>query len=365
MKKNKYILPLAVLMVLWLGLTVFCWAKPQDDISLSERRKLSRFPKLTVQSLINGSFSSDFEDAALDQFPMRDSFRSIKAMSAYFIFGQKDNNGIYIHGGYASKLEYPTNYASISKACKKLRDIYDMWLNGRSESIYLTVIPDKNYFLAATGSFPHIDYDSLAETVRSGTSFAEYIDIFPYLELEDYYRTDSHWRQEELKELALALGNSMGAALSGEYSKVETGVEFRGVYYGQSALPLPGESISYLTNSVIDSCKVYDPVSGEYTDVYDHDKLNSRDPYEMYLSGAKSVITIMNPLNTSEKRLIVFRDSYASSLIPLLAEGYSEITLVDTRYIFPSLLGSYVDFDGADVLFMYSASLLNNSEILK
>ena len=77
------------------------------------------------------------------------------------------------------------------------------------------------------------------------------------------------------------------------------------------------------------------------------------------------MICLQNPADTSGRRLIIFRDSFASSLAPLLAEGYSEIVLADTRYISPSLLGDYIDFDGADILFIYSTSLLNSSDILK
>ena len=62
---------------------------------------------------------------------------------------------------------------------------------------------------------------------------------------------------------------------------------------------------------------------------------------------------------------MIFRDSFASSLAPLLAEGYSKITLVDIRYLSPVLLGRFVDFHGQDVLFIYSTLVINNSTIIK
>ena len=46
------------------------------------------------------------------------------------------------------------------------------------------------------------------------------------------------------------------------------------------------------------------------------------DKYDIYLSGASSIIDIVNPTSNSNKELIVFRDSYGSSLIPLLIDGY-------------------------------------------
>ena len=41
------------------------------------------------------------------------------------------------------------------------------------------------------------------------------------------------------------------------------------------------------------------------------------------------------------------------------------MTLVDTRYIAPALLGDYVDFTNCDVLFLYSTLVLNESSVLK
>ena len=56
---------------------------------------------------------------------------------------------------------------------------------------------------------------------------------------------------------------------------------------------------------------------------------------------------------------------FGSSMAPLLAEGYRKITLVDTRYIAPELLRNFVSFENADVLFLYSALILNQSSALR
>ena len=62
---------------------------------------------------------------------------------------------------------------------------------------------------------------------------------------------------------------------------------------------------------------------------------------------------------------MIFRDSFTSSLAPLLLETYSKITLVDTRYVQTAMLGYFLDFTNQDVLFIYSTGLLNNSLALK
>ena len=94
-------------------------------------------------------------------------------------------------------------------------------------------------------------------------------------------------------------------------------------------------------------------------------KAFGNDPYEMFLSGSLSLITIENPNATTDKELIIFRDSFGSSITPYLIEGYEKITLVDIRYLSSKMLHMFIEFDDQDVLFLYSTLVLNNAEIFK
>jgi len=49
----------------------------------------------------------------------------------------------------------------------------------------------------------------------------------------------------------------------------------------------------------------------------------------------------------------------------LLAQSYAKVTAVDIRYMMPAMVGNFVDFTDADVLFLYSSTVLNNSITLK
>ena len=95
------------------------------------------------------------------------------------------------------------------------------------------------------------------------------------------------------------------------------------------------------------------------------DKLTSRDLYEGFLSGSRSLLTIENPNAASDRELIIFRDSFGSSIAPLLVQEYAKVTLVDIRYLQIDLLGRFLEFNGQDVLFLYSTLVLNNSETIK
>ena len=95
------------------------------------------------------------------------------------------------------------------------------------------------------------------------------------------------------------------------------------------------------------------------------DKLSSPDLYDVFLSGAQPILVIDNPAGEPGKELVLFRDSFGSSLAPLLAEGYQRVTLVDIRYMSQEQIGQYVTFENQDVLFLYSTLVLNNGRSLK
>mgnify|MGYP002405134674 FL=1 len=130
-------------------------------------------------------------------------------------------------------------------------------------------------------------------------------------------------------------------------------------------MPLEPDRINYVTSDSIEGAAVYNYENGSTGGVYNFDKLQSKDPYEFFLSGACALMTIDSPSSDNDKNLVIFRDSYASSIIPYFIGAYSKITLVDTRYIEPSLLSEYVDFSNCDVLFLYSTMVLNESSVLR
>ncbi len=308
---------------------------------------------------------SKFEEYTLDQFPLRDDFRSLKAMVSKYVLGQKDNHGIYIVDGYISELDEAVNEKAVAKAIDKFTAIYDTYLKGTNTHVYYSVIPDKNYFLAEKNGYPALDYDVLCDKLHTGLDYMQYIDIFPLLSIGDYYYTDTHWRQDCLADVATHLANAMGAVVDTVYTTQTLDNPFYGVYYGQLGLPVDADSITYLTNETLNDCIVYDHQNGREMSMYDMEKATDRDPYEMFLGGSLAVITIDNPNANTEKELVIFRDSFGSSLAPLLVEGYAKITILDARYLHQSMIGNYVTFDNQDVLFVHSTSVLNNDIAFK
>ena len=357
----------ALLVALWLGLTGFAWFAPAKEMSEAERRPLDQMPEISVETLLSGKFMGDFEGYTLDQFPLRDTFRQLKSLFHYYVMQYKDNNDIYVADGYAAKLEYPLSQSSLEHALMRFSFVYDTYLKDNGSRVFMSVIPDKGYYLAGENGYLAMDYTAMTEAFRQGMPWATYVDIFGTLDKESYYFTDTHWRQETLLSAAETLCAALGTTPFDRDSFTQTALErpFYGVYYGQAALPMEPESLYIMENEILSQCKVFDHETQQYTDVYNMDMLGSKDLYDVFLSGAKSLLTIENPNAATDRELIVFRDSFGSSMVPLLARDYAKVTLVDIRYLSSQLLNRFLEFNGQDVLFLYSTLVLNNSTTIK
>lgn len=361
---------------------------PEETVSRSERRHLAAKPELTFESLLDKSFMDDTEAYLLDHFPFREGLRRTKAYFAYGVLMQKENNGIYVADGYAAKLEYPLNEASVKRLADKMAALKRQYFP--NQNTWYAIVPDKNYFLAEANGYPAMDYGRMESSLEqeldaTGGGF-RYIDIFSGLDIADYYRTDTHWRQERLLDTAACIADALGAGGNLNLREADFQAreirDFYGVYYGQAALPMEPDTMVYLTSGVISAATVWNleenisdgkaVMPGEpgavLRPVYRTDKLEdgmSIDKYDVFAGGAAPLQVLKSPEASGDRRLVIFRDSYTSSLAPLLLEAYSEITLVDLRYISSSLLGEYVDFADADILFLYSISIVNNAGMLK
>lgn len=357
--KNIITIVLLGLIILISGLMLLFGNK--KVYSQSERRKLESFPEITFDNIRSGSYMTAFESALKDNFPLRDSLRTVKAHTSKTVFNQLDNNGFYACRGHISRLLYPLKYEMLDFASEKFFNIYKIYFENTDAEVYFSIVPDKNMFLGE--NYLTIDYYQLFEYMKQKNNYMNYIDITDLLSADDYYNTDTHWKQESIADVADRIAGSMGTELENNFKQSTASDSFYGVYYGQSALWFKPDSINYLSNNIIENCKVTIYPNGKPLEnkVYDYEKLNGKDPYEFFLSGSQSIVKIDNPDCKNNKKLIIFRDSFASSLAPLLISGYKNITLIDTRYINPAYLNSFIDIEADDVLFIYSTLILNSS----
>jgi len=364
MRSKIHHLALALTFVVLLGVgTALCLGRALDPVTYSkvEKRPLATLPsKVTKEELLDGSAMRAFDRFTVDQFPYREFFRSVKAKFVLYVLGMKHNNGYAVEDGSIAQIETDFSRENVDYSLSRLSDLYDRYLEDTDASVYLALIPDKNYFFAKEYGYPSPDYKSLKSQLRATLPEAAYIELFDTLTIEDYYKTDWHWDQSRLCNVLTRLGQSMQFAdrLPKEYTP-HTLAPFCGGYHDQSALYPPPETLTYLTNDTIDALTLTDYATGTTSGVYLPELFASDTPYDFFMAGLQGLQRIDNPLATTDKELIVFRDSFGSSLLPLVAQAYRTVYVVDIRTVHPATLGSVLDFSGKDVLLIYSTTVLN------
>jgi hypothetical protein len=339
---------------------------PDQAFSAAERRRLTTQPDFSLASVLKGDYFTDLEQYLLDQIVWRDFFRSVKAVTVYQVLRQTDNNGLYFIDGHIGKIEALLRPASVASAAVKFNELRQRYFP--DQPVWLAVIPDKNHYLGRTRGFPAVNLAEMMAILARDLNAISLIDLTACFSAADYYRTDIHWRQENLLPLADLLLMEMGNPVrsSDQTYTQDAYSPFRGSLYGQAALPVSPDELVCLTNEMIGQTRVYDHEQNTWGVVYNPELFTGMDPYDVYLGGAKPLLTLVNEMADTERELIIFRDSFASSLAPLLLPGYSRIILVDLRYMRSELLAEHITFGPEqDILFLYSTPVLGNSAMLR
>ena len=290
-----------------------------------------------------------------------DSFMALDLSEEEPVLVPDENDLLYTDGYY---LDYigELRPQSVENFANKVESLAAQYMQN-STGIYYAIAPSKNYFVNDRVQTP-FDYDQMLSILSENITSAQYINLFDTLTLEDYYKTDPHWRQERLQKTVDRLGESLGFTTDLSTYQANTVEGFIG-QHGHDKENFPSEDLVYLTNDAINNAVVDNMQEPDFKQVYNLDKLSSSSPYDVFLSGPTPLETITNNNAETDKELIIFRDSSTSSLAPLLIENYKTITLVDIRYMMSAMLGDYVNFDGKDVLFLYGEQVINFSEMLR
>ena len=348
------------------GFGLFFIFKPDDEISISERRYLTQKPTFSLESVLSGNYGKEYETYLLDQFPLRYKFRQAKSIASYDLFYKKEYQDIVIEEDYAIKLSKDYEYDKVPISIEKLNNIKDKYFTNNNS--YFVLVPEKSCFL--------IDYEGqtcnymlVENSIIENLEDIQYIDIKNSISIYDYYKTDSHWSQNKLvhfTEDVLLQMNMYPTYIEYEEKVIE---DFTGVFQSQAALTHIQEDIVYLTNANLDNCTVYNYETNKETKIYDLNKLEdekSLDKYDIFLSGASPLLRIDNPNAQNDKTLYLIRDSFGSSIAPLLVEYYDTIYLIDLRYMQSNFIPNFIEVeDDADVLFLYSTTMISMPNNIK
>lgn len=124
---------------------------------------------------------------------------------------EEQSNNFYVADGAIYEKTGTVNENAILANTEKINKTYQQYL--QNMNVYFTIIPDKTYYLEDKLD---TDFKDVVENVESNLNRnIQYFDISSVLELEDYYKTDMHWKQENLdnvidvieKEMKIQNGN--------------------------------------------------------------------------------------------------------------------------------------------------------------
>ena len=338
---------------------------PKENFSDIENRTLQSMPKASVKTIYDRSYMNKLETYISDHFAGRTDW--IKAKTAVETFaGKYERNGIYIlNDRLVEKINEP-DYTLIDKSVEAINKfsadnslpVYFM-LVPTSAEIYRDEIPE---------SAPNVNQKEFINYVYGGLSKnISTIDAYSAMQSEKfeyiYYRTDHHWTTKGAYYAYEAAGKKMGyLPVPMEMYDVEHASDaFQGTFYSKALYDGVEKDMldiyhyskgNAVTEVLVTSEYGKDPAS--YDSMYFREFLDVKDKYSTFLGTNQPLITIKT--NSEGGKLLMFKDSYAHCYVPFLTQHYSEITLVDMRYIQMSYKTLVNPEDYDQVLFLYNAS---------
>ncbi|XMB65902.1 hypothetical protein RI065_06235 [Mycoplasmatota bacterium zrk1] len=344
MKKIWIALQLIVITTTILVLDVIA---QDNEVSDREKRRLQMFPEISLKGFFSGEFANRLNDYVEDQFFIRDTLSAVKSWVSYNVFNNPINNNIYLVDGVMFDHVYPIDNIGIDNFLEKISNMQMMFKNNSR----VVIIPEKSMYLG--NEYLHIDDKDL------DTYFSDYSFMYNSLSLEDYYKTDLHLTHKGSYNIYKTLVDN---PIEVDFVKVSE--DFQG-YYSNKAMNLFIKDDMYIaSNEIIDNLEICSLSNNSYEcrdGVYFNENLLIEDKYSVYLDGNKPITTIIND-QVEEGELVIFSDSYGTSIAPFLAQHYHKITVMDLRLMGISYAMEYVSFE-AEILYLYGYKTINDSSI--
>lgn len=352
--------------------TAFSKKETKSDM---ENRTLATFPKFSIQSVRDKSFMNGFESYISDHFIGRIKWIELK-VDTELLIGKKEINNIYITDNMLlEKLQEP-NYPEINKSVDAINNLAERFKNPEyyvlvaptSAGIYLDKLPNNAPQVQQKEAVIDYIYGSLSDNI---TSIDVYNNLYASKDEYIYYRNDHHWTSLGAYYAYNTAIQKLGFTPI-PYSKFNiehASDDFKGTFYSKSLYNgIKADTIDIYTmdkSKGIQSMVVNDGTSETAFDtLYDRSYLDTKDKYGTFLSENNPIVTVKTNIQ-NDKKILIIKDSYANSVVPFLAEHYSEITILDLRYIGITSENIVNINDYNQVLFLYNASTIAQDENLK
>ena len=352
--KSKYII--SVIFVAFIGIfAVLFWVLPKSDFSPKEKRYLQGFPEISVQSLTDGTFETDFENYINDHMVLRDVFMGVNSYSNIAVLNN-GSDGVYkCSDGYL--INEPATDSRLDLNLSVTADFKDK--TGIDTTVM--IVPSTGYIMDDKLPLVHKNYndDEYYNRIESfcqknGLGFVDLRDTFNSHKnsTQIYYKTDHHWTTVGAYLAYQSLCEKWGIEVKEKNGYiVEKTPDFYGTTYNTSGFWLnESDTIEVWKNRDNHStCEI--TANGKttaYKSMFFPKQLEGADKYTVFLNGNNPVTTVKNPDNKGKEKLLVIKDSFSHCLAPFLSEKFSQITLVDMRYYKKSVSEEIVKKDKFD-----------------
>lgn len=338
----------------------------KQEFSEHENRYLEKFPKISWERIESGEYMEDLNSYLCDHFPLRDFFIGMKS-KAEIAVGKREINQVFIAGdGYLienyKKPENTEQIAGIFKAFGEKEDV-------SQAEIRLMLVPTASYIYQDKLP-PFARMESQMETARqiykeSGLPFIDCSEELAAHKEEQplYYRTDHHWTTYGAYIGYLAYCREMGLEpVKLEELEAETVTEdFKGTIYSKvNDYTRPGEPITIYKNPADQLTVYYEDTKETADSLYNLDYTRQKDKYSLFLNNLHPLIEITNETASTDRELVIVKDSYANSMVPFLTRHFKKIYVFDTRYYKWGPSGFVREHPGVtDILILYNMNTLD------
>lgn len=356
--------------VLVFGLAIITILIPDQDYSTAEKRSLAQFPSFSLSSVADGSFMDGIEDWAADQFPLRAQLMQAKARLSLWL-GAIRSQDVYrcADGSLMESFSMPTD-GEFSRQIEAITDFADRYPDAE---MYFCLVPTAISVLeeklpsAALTDDQNLYLDRMSDAFSELGTFVDVRETFAAnkTQTELYYSTDHHWTTHAAYLAWLELYEAMDLTGTASYTHGVVCNSFSGSLLSSSGFPAERyDSISiYVPAKAPIYTLTYDNEQRMAASVYAPEYLDSEDPYQIFFGGNFAQMTIKTAADT-DRKLLIFKDSYANCLIPFLIPDFSEITVIDPRYYYDDLDMEMLSASYTDVLFLYNANTLSEDNSL-
>lgn len=347
--------------VLLLALAIANIAAPKKEFSDNENRMLASFPKLTVESLKDGSFTADFATYLADHFVLRDWWVSVKAF-AEEAMGKTSNNGVYKgKDGYLIDSFDEESAAGFLANCQSVKEFIAFTKETYGIDTKTIIAPTATQILSQKLPPFAVTADGNALLDEAEKELDGFINLMPVMESHKdeyvYYRTDHHWTNlgayYAYTEYKKACGEQAEPFAYWESETVSdcffgTTYSRYGLFDGKNADIVCAPSEKALGSMTVTNSK------GEVSSsIYFPEKATGKDKYLYFLGGNDSLVTV-DTQTQNGKTLLLIKDSYANSFLPYLIGDYQKILLVDMRYYMGIIPDLIAENGVTDILILYN-----------